>query len=109
MMLYNITSIAQPRHTNILTSTFTITLITLLSLLSYHIRYLRNLDLDSAHYDPKARSMRANPYEGTNVNPEDVSFAGDNFERITGDAVELAKAQVLAWEMQVSITITLKP
>ena len=27
-------------------------------------KYLRNLDLNSAHYDPKARSMRANPYEG---------------------------------------------
>ena len=61
-------------------------------------KYLRNLDLDSAHYDPKSRSMRANPTP--HVNPEDLDFAGDNFHRQTGDAVELAKAQVLAWEMQ---------
>lgn len=61
-------------------------------------KYLRNLDLDSAHYDPKSRSMRANPTP--HANPEDLDFAGDNFHRQTGDAVELAKAQVLAWEMQ---------
>ena len=28
-------------------------------------KYLRNLDADSAYYDPKTRSMRENPYEGT--------------------------------------------
>ena len=61
-------------------------------------KYLRNLDLNSAHYDPKSRSMRANPTP--HANPEDLDFAGDNFHRQTGDAVELAKAQVLAWEMQ---------
>jgi pre-mRNA-processing factor SLU7 len=61
-------------------------------------KYLRNLDLDSAHYDPKSRSMRANPTPG--VNPADLDFAGDNFARQTGDAVELAKAQVLCWEME---------
>lgn len=27
-------------------------------------KYLHNLDLDSAHYDPKSRSMRENPYAG---------------------------------------------
>lgn len=37
---------------------------------------------DSAHYDPKARSMRANPFP--NENPEDLAFAGDNFIRHTG-------------------------
>jgi Pre-mRNA splicing Prp18-interacting factor len=36
----------------------------------------------SAHYDPKARSMRANPFP--NENPEDLAFAGDNFIRHTG-------------------------
>lgn len=61
-------------------------------------KYLRNLDLNSAHYDPKSRSMRANPTPG--VNPADLDFAGDNFHRQTGDAVELAQAQVLAWEME---------
>ena len=28
-------------------------------------KYLRNLDADSAYYDPKTRSMRENPYEQT--------------------------------------------
>lgn len=61
-------------------------------------KYLRNLSLDSAFYDPKSRSMRSNPY-GNAANPEDLPFAGDNFVRYSGDAVELAKNQVLCWEM----------
>ena len=61
-------------------------------------KYLRNLDLDSAHYDPKARSMRANPFP--NENPEDLAFAGDNFVRFTGDALTMTQTQVLCWEMQ---------
>ena len=28
-------------------------------------KYLRNLALDSAYYDPKTRSMRENPYDAT--------------------------------------------
>ena len=47
-------------------------------------KYLLNLDVDSAYYDPKSRSMREDP------NPEkDASlktFAGDNFVRSGGDA-----------------------
>ena len=39
-------------------------------------KYLRNLDLSSAHYDPKTRSMRKNPYEGTGKSQEEVDFAG---------------------------------
>eukprot|EP01033_Poteriospumella_lacustris_P014350 gene14350-10251_t len=61
-------------------------------------KYLRNLSLDSAYYDPKSRSMRANPY-GNVANPDDLAFAGDNFVRYSGDAVELARNQVLCWEM----------
>eukprot|EP00602_Paraphysomonas_sp_CaronLab_P004398 CAMPEP_0185033266 /NCGR_PEP_ID=MMETSP1103-20130426/22034_1 /TAXON_ID=36769 /ORGANISM="Paraphysomonas bandaiensis, Strain Caron Lab Isolate" /LENGTH=511 /DNA_ID=CAMNT_0027569477 /DNA_START=307 /DNA_END=1842 /DNA_ORIENTATION=- len=61
-------------------------------------KYLRNLDLNSAHYDPKARSMRMNPLP--NENPEDLPYAGDNFVRYTGDAIALAQSQVLCWEMQ---------
>ena len=41
-------------------------------------KYLRNLDPNSAHYDPKTRSMRKNPYEGTGKSVEEVDFAGDN-------------------------------
>lgn len=46
-------------------------------------KYLLNLDLNSAHYDPKSRSMREDP------NPEkplsEKQFAGDNFVRKNGD------------------------
>ena len=61
-------------------------------------KYLRNLALDSAFYDPKSRSMRLNPLP--NENPEDLPFAGDNFLRYSGDAIKLAQEQVLCWEMQ---------
>jgi pre-mRNA-processing factor SLU7 len=61
-------------------------------------KYLHNLDLDSAHYDPKSRSMRENPTPGAALGSS--TFAGDNFVRYTGDAVELAKQQILSWEMQ---------
>ncbi len=44
-------------------------------------KYLRNLDPNSAHYDPKTRSMRKNPYEGTGKSVEEVDYAGDNFVR----------------------------
>ena len=61
-------------------------------------KYLYNLDLDSAHYDPKSHSMRMNPLP--HENPEDLQYAGDNFVRHTGDALKLAQTQVLCWEMQ---------
>lgn len=59
-------------------------------------KYLRNLDPNSAYYDPKTRSMRDNP--NPMAAPEDLPYAGDNFVRITGDAVKLAKTQLFAWE-----------
>ena len=76
-------------------------------------KYLRNLDVDSAYYDPKSRSMRDDPNavtrnnngnnkdeDGNIMEEEDVGkeYAGDNFARISGDAVGLAKTQVFAWE-----------
>lgn len=61
-------------------------------------KYLRNLDPNSAHYDPKTRSMRKNPYEGTGKSVEEVDFAGDNFIRISGDTVNHAKSTMFAWE-----------
>lgn len=61
-------------------------------------KYLRNLDPNSAHYDPKTRSMRKNPYEGTGKALEDVDYAGDNFVRISGDTVNHAKSTMFAWE-----------
>lgn len=61
-------------------------------------KYLRNLDPNSAHYDPKTRSMRKNPYETTGKSETEVAYAGDNFVRISGDTVEHAKSQMFAWE-----------
>ena len=31
----------------------------------FSLQYLYNLDVNSAHYDPKTRSMRENPFEST--------------------------------------------
>jgi len=59
-------------------------------------KYLRNLDANSAYYDPKSRSMRDNP--NPEMAAEDLQFAGDNFARVSGDAVGLADTQLFAWE-----------
>lgn len=59
-------------------------------------KYLHNLSLDSAYYDPKSRSMHDNPYEGKSA--EEVSYAGDNFTRGSGDAKSFREMQILAWE-----------
>ena len=61
-------------------------------------KYLRNLDPNSAHYDPKTRSMRKNPYEGTGKSVEEVDYAGDNFVRVSGDTVVHAKSTMFAWD-----------
>ncbi|KAJ1857591.1 mRNA splicing protein [Coemansia sp. RSA 1822] len=59
-------------------------------------KYLRNLDPDSAYYDPKTRSMRENPYAGKD--PSQLAYAGDNFIRYSGDAQDILKREVFAWE-----------
>jgi pre-mRNA-processing factor SLU7 len=59
-------------------------------------KYLRNLNLDSAYYDPKSRSMRDNP--NPDIPLQSAEFVGDNFARISGDAVGLAETQLFAWE-----------
>lgn len=59
-------------------------------------KYLRNLDPNSAYYDPKSRSMRDNP--NPEMTADDLQFAGDNFARVSGDAVGLADTQLFAWE-----------
>ncbi|KAK7571845.1 hypothetical protein V9T40_014317 [Parthenolecanium corni] len=59
-------------------------------------KYLRNLDPNSAFYDPKTRSMRDNPHKGKD--PEEVDYAGENFVRFTGDTQKHATAQLFAWE-----------
>ena len=52
-------------------------------------KYLYNLDPNSAYYDPKTHSMRDNP--NPHIPLEETTFAGDNFVRHTGDALEFAK------------------
>ncbi|EPQ29666.1 uncharacterized protein PFL1_02886 [Pseudozyma flocculosa PF-1] len=61
-------------------------------------KYLYNLDVNSAYYDPKTRSMREAP--DPNVRPEDAQYAGDNFTRGTGQAAELQKMQLFAWQAE---------
>lgn len=60
-------------------------------------KYLHNLDVNSAYYDPKTRSMRDNPFKSTGM--EDKSeYHGDNFARYSGDAQNFARKQMFAWE-----------
>ncbi|KPJ05152.1 PREDICTED: pre-mRNA-splicing factor Slu7 [Papilio xuthus] len=57
-------------------------------------KYLRNLDPNSAYYDPKTRSMRDNP----NPSATECEYAGENFVRFTGDTRAHGAAQLFAWE-----------
>eukprot|EP00485_Elphidium_margaritaceum_P006665 CAMPEP_0202690598 /NCGR_PEP_ID=MMETSP1385-20130828/5541_1 /ASSEMBLY_ACC=CAM_ASM_000861 /TAXON_ID=933848 /ORGANISM="Elphidium margaritaceum" /LENGTH=661 /DNA_ID=CAMNT_0049345873 /DNA_START=19 /DNA_END=2004 /DNA_ORIENTATION=+ len=59
-------------------------------------KYLRNLSTKSAYYDPKTRSMRANPYQAGDVTEE--TYMGDNFVRHTGDAVSFEDVNSFAWQ-----------
>lgn len=74
-------------------------------------KYLLNLDLDSAKYDPKTRSMAeagtgTAPTPPTTTNQTSSSsiasalLADENFTRTSGDAAEFEKAQRYAWETQ---------
>jgi len=58
-------------------------------------KYLRNLDIDSAYYDPKSRSMREDP------NPQgkgDKLYVGDNFVRQSGESKKFLDVQMYAWQ-----------
>ena len=57
-------------------------------------KYLLNLDVNSAFYDPKTRSMRNNPLAGT----DDALEHSMNFVRSTGDARSLAGLQLYQFE-----------
>ena len=59
-------------------------------------KYLRNLNPSSAHYDPKTRSMRENPYP--DKRPDEVLYAGDNFVRASGEVKEVARLQRYVWD-----------
>ena len=57
-------------------------------------KYLLNLDLDSAKYDPKTRSM-----QDTATSTNEL-IAEDGFQKASGDAAEFERAQRYAWETQ---------
>ncbi|KAL8991484.1 MAG: hypothetical protein Q9177_000108 [Variospora cf. flavescens] len=60
-------------------------------------KYLLNLDLDSAKYDPKTRSMVD---MGAQADQASALVAEDKFMRASGDAAEFEKASKYAWESQ---------
>lgn len=60
-------------------------------------KYLLNLDLDSAKYDPKTRSMVD---MGAQSDQAAALVAEENFMRASGDAAEFSRAQQYAWETQ---------
>lgn len=60
-------------------------------------KYLINLDLDSAKYDPKTRSMVD---AGLNSDVASALVAEEGFMKASGDAGEFEKAQRYAWETQ---------
>ncbi|EPT26147.1 SLU7 splicing factor, putative [Toxoplasma gondii ME49] len=60
-------------------------------------KYLLNLDINSAFYDPKSRSMRGNPFEHLKEE-EQALFKGDNCARKTGDVLKAQQLQLFAWE-----------
>lgn len=59
-------------------------------------KYLLNLDVNSAHYDPKTRSMREDPLPDTD--PNEKFYTGDNHHRVSGQALEFKQLNVHAWE-----------
>lgn len=60
-------------------------------------KYLLNLDVNSAFYDPKSRSMREDPLKHLK-DEEKGSFRGDNWVRSCGDTKSLTELMVFAWD-----------
>jgi len=59
-------------------------------------KYLYNLDPSSAYYDPKTRSMRADPRP--HIDAKDKLYAGDNMIKASGESLEFRESQLYAWE-----------
>ena len=57
-------------------------------------KYLRNLNPESAYYDPKSRSMRDNP----TPHIKDAVYAGDNFVRASGEVTKFAQFQAYTYK-----------
>jgi pre-mRNA-processing factor SLU7 len=60
-------------------------------------KYLLNLDVNSAFYDPKSRSMRQNPLAHLKEEEQGI-FRGDNYVRNAGDTKKLMELTVFAWD-----------
>ncbi|GJR26586.1 pre-mRNA-splicing factor SLU7-like protein [Tanacetum coccineum] len=59
-------------------------------------KYLLNLDVNSAHYDLKTRSMREDPLP--DMDPNEKFYAGDNQNRVSGQALEFKQLNMHALE-----------
>ncbi|KAL2934747.1 Pre-mRNA-splicing factor SLU7-A [Bienertia sinuspersici] len=62
-------------------------------------KYLLNLDVDSAYYDPKTRSMREDPLPDADPNEKFYAVStGDNQNRLSGQALEFKQLNLHAYE-----------
>jgi len=61
-------------------------------------KYLLNLDVNSAYYDPKSRSMRQDPLAHLKDEEKGTAFRGDNFLRQSGDSKQLTELMCFAWD-----------
>ena len=59
-------------------------------------KYLLSLDVNSAHYDPKTRSMREDPLP--DANPNEKFYRGDNQYKVSGQALEFKQLNIHSWE-----------
>lgn len=61
-------------------------------------KYLLNLDVNSAYYDPKSRSMREDPLRHLKDEEKGTAYRGDNFCRQSGDSKSLTELMLFAWD-----------
>lgn len=59
-------------------------------------KYLLNIEENAPFYDPKSRSMRANPFP--DKDPSELAYAGDAFVRDDQESKKLTELQLFAWE-----------
>ena len=55
-------------------------------------KYLRNLDPNSAHYEPKSRTMKDNP--NPDLPESETTFKGDTALKLSGDALKAMQQEV---------------
>ena len=59
-------------------------------------KYLLNLDIGSAYYDPKTRSMREDPLAGKKSD-KPSTFHGENAIRYSDETRKIAQSHIFAW------------